>query len=188
MISLFRKFALSAALIAAASVGFAHEDDALPHSHWRPQPSDPAWVVQAAQFHGHLGPWVVAGARLGMAAAKAVEAKSHFEAEVICEGPFEKPPQSCFLDGIQLGSGATLGKRSLQVVNAKSLVVRVRNPNTGERAEIRPTQKLLDLLTPSRLGRKKVEMNMADVERIARSIVVLPDEDICTVKKLEREP
>ena len=39
---------------------------ALPKPHYRQLPTDPPWLVQAVQFHGHLGPWVVTGTRLGM--------------------------------------------------------------------------------------------------------------------------
>lgn len=177
---LFRKLVFLSSLVCLAAVGFAHDDDAFPQPHWQPQKSDPAWVAQVAQFHGHLGPWVVAGARLGMAAAKAVDAKSHFDAEVICEGPFEKPPKSCFLDGVQFGSGATLGKRTIQVVNTKSLVLRITNPKTGVRAETRPKKKLLDTLESLE---KIAKPSMEQVERIARDIAAMPDEEILVVSR-----
>ena len=40
---------------------------ALPEPDYRPLASDPAWLAQTVQFHGHLGPTVVAGARLAEA-------------------------------------------------------------------------------------------------------------------------
>ena len=45
---------------------------ALPEPHFVAQPSDPPWLVQVAQFHGHLGPSVVAGTRFGLAGLRAV--------------------------------------------------------------------------------------------------------------------
>ena len=45
---------------------FCYAEDRLPQPHYRPQPSDPAWLATVVQFHGHLGPSVVAGARMGM--------------------------------------------------------------------------------------------------------------------------
>ena len=56
-------------------------------------------AAQVVQLRGHLGPAVVAGARMGMAGLRAVEAEGYFDVELACEGPFAKPPQSCFLDG-----------------------------------------------------------------------------------------
>ena len=38
----------------------------LPQPRYERKPSDPAWLVQVVQVHGHLGSAVVAGARMGM--------------------------------------------------------------------------------------------------------------------------
>lgn len=55
--------------------------DRLPTPHYHRQPSDPAWLVTVVQFHGHLGPSVVAGARMGMIGLRVVEAKGYFDVE-----------------------------------------------------------------------------------------------------------
>ena len=72
----------------------------LPLPHYHQQGTDPAWLKYAVQLHGHLGPMLTFGARIGMAALRAVDAKGYFDVEVTCEGPFVKPPESCFLDGM----------------------------------------------------------------------------------------
>ena len=51
----------------------AFTEDRLPQPDFHRQPSDPAWLATVVQFHGHLGPSVVAGARMGMAAAFSIE-------------------------------------------------------------------------------------------------------------------
>lgn len=87
----------------------ADSTDRLPQPDYQRQPSDPQWLANMVQFHGHLGPAVVAGARMGIIGLRAVEAKGCFDVEVTCEGPMAKPPQACFLDGVQVATGATLG-------------------------------------------------------------------------------
>ena len=87
----------------------------LPQPHYHQQETDPAWLKYAVQLHGHLGPMLTFGARMGMAALKAVNAKGYFDVEVTCEGPFVKPPESCFLDGIQISTGTNLGKTKFTV-------------------------------------------------------------------------
>ena len=149
-----------------------------PHYHSK-KATDPAWLDHMVQLHGHLGPWVVAGARLGMAGARAVDAKGHFDAEVTCEGPFEKPPRSCFLDGVQLGSGATLGKRTIHVVDGKQIVVRVRNRRTNKAVEVRLSRKLIDLLEPKEPADRGEEY----YEQMARDIAAMPDEELLTVSR-----
>ncbi len=111
---------------------FALADNRLPTPDYHGQSSDPEWLSQVVQFHGHLGPAVVAGARIGMIGLKAAKAKGYFDVEVICEGPLAKPPQACFLDGIQVATGATTGKRTLTWVPGEQLAVRIRNTRTGE--------------------------------------------------------
>ena len=164
----------------------------LPQPEYSRQPTDPPWLVQVVQFHGHLGPAVVAGARMGMAGLRAVDAKGYFDVEVRCEGPLAKPPQSCFLDGIQMGTGATLGKRTLDWVPADELVVKVKNVQTGKSAELRPTAALLELLAsfkprPKNLDPGKTDHRAPDehLEAIARKIAALPAKDTVTIEGVD---
>ena len=69
------------------------------------------------RFHGHLGPYAVLGYKMGKMAC-----------EKLGSDPFEKtvhvstgttPPISCIIDGIQLGSGCTLGKGNITVTSEK---------------------------------------------------------------------
>jgi formylmethanofuran dehydrogenase subunit E len=157
-------------------------DDQLPSPHYDRQKSDPDWLAQAVQFHGHLGPSVIAGARIGMIGLRAVGAKGYFDVEVTCEGPFAKPPQACFLDGLQVGTGATLGKRTLTWVKADRTVVRVKNTRTGKTAELRPTPTLTTLLASFKphpqAGPGSDEQQL---EAIARKIASLPENEVVTI-------
>jgi len=162
--------------------------DPLPQPDYGRRADDPAWLARVVQFHGHLGPAVVAGARLGAAGRRVVEAKGYFDVEVSVEGPLEKPPQSCFLDGVQVATGATLGKRSLHWTPAEKIVVRVKNAQTGKTAEVRPTPKLLELLAAFKPRPKSAETDKtrqdadAHLEAIARKIAAMPEAELAMVK------
>jgi inosine-uridine nucleoside N-ribohydrolase/formylmethanofuran dehydrogenase subunit E len=65
-------------------------------------------------FHGHLGPYVVLGYRMGMLALKRTASTGHFGISAEVHSILEPPP-SCLIDGVQLGSGCTLGKRNITV-------------------------------------------------------------------------
>ncbi len=159
--------------------------DRLPQPHYNRPSSDPAWLATVVQVHGHLGPSVVAGARMGMIGLRAVEAKGFFDVEVTCEGPLAKPPQSCFLDGVQVTTGATLGKRNLQWVQADRLTMRIKNTRTGKTAVLRPTPALLELLASFKPQPKAGDDHghEADeqLEAIARKIAVMPEREVATV-------
>jgi len=174
----------------------------LPKPHYQHKDTDPDWLAYAAQFHGHLGPWATAGARAGMAGRAAVGADGYFDLEVTCEGPFQAPPRSCLLDGLQVTTGCTLGKRNLHWVEAEEVLVRMKNTRSGKQVEIRPTATLLELLTsfkprPKAQTADKGEDHDHDhdhdhehadahredpLEAIARKIARLPENEILSVK------
>ena len=64
-------------------------------------------------FHGHLGPYVYAGLRMGKFALGALNANPHFGMEVDVWCP-AATPRSCMLDGIQFSTGCTLGKQNIR--------------------------------------------------------------------------
>ncbi len=173
----------------------------LPKPHYRPDASDPKWLVSAVQFHGHLGPWAVAGLRAGMTGRKAVGAEGYFDIEVTVEGPMVKTPESCFLDGLQVSTGATLGKRNLKWGKADEIVVRVKDTHTGTVAKLRPTQVLMQLLTSFKPRPKTAEDEDEDaddhdehdehddradreLEAIARKIAAMPEKELFRVTLL----
>jgi len=185
-----RTIALCTILLTATTVWAQQPAPQLPQPTYHKKASDPEWLPYVVQLHGHLGPWVVAGARMGMAGAKAVDAQGHFDTVVICEGPFSKPPQACFIDGVQLGTGATLGKRTIHYVKSDEVVLKVKNPRTGKSVEVRPTKKLLDLLNPvvpkqdDPQADKKIAQNreMERIEQVSRDIAAMPDAELLTIK------
>lgn len=165
----------------------------LPDPHYDFEPNDPAWLKQAVQFHGHLGPWAAAGVRLGMAARDAAGTKGYFDLEVIVEGPFAQPPKSCFLDGVQVATGATWGKRNIEWKPADEIVVRVRNLRTGLVAEARPSDELIKLATSFKPKPKvsgavepsaEEERHDEELEALARKIAHLPADSLGTVTLL----
>jgi len=122
----------------------------LPKTQFKLNPSDPAWLGAAVQLHGHLGPWLVAGVRIGAAGLRTAGADGYFDVDVNVEGPLALPPQACFLDGLQVATGATLGKRNLKWVEAPRLVVRVKNVRTGKTVVIRPTTAMMEWIGSAR--------------------------------------
>jgi formylmethanofuran dehydrogenase subunit E len=61
-------------------------------------------------FHGHLGPYVVLGYKMGKMARERFPEKIYAN---VYTG--NKPPLSCLVDGIQLSSSCTLGKDNITV-------------------------------------------------------------------------
>jgi len=129
------------------------------------------------------------GSRMGMAALQAVDAKGYFDVEITCEGPFVKPPASCFLDGLQITTGATMGKRNLEWVKGDKIVVHVKNTQTGKTATLQPTEAFLALLShpmtdskgESDSKKREQSRNHHLSDELSRKIAAMPERDILTV-------
>lgn len=73
----------------------------------------------AVRFHGHLGPFLALGLKAGLFANE-VLGKDCFKTRAIVETE-PKPPYSCFVDGVQVATGCTMGKRNIKIKRGKSL-------------------------------------------------------------------
>jgi len=88
-------------------------------------------LESAKQFHGHLGPYLALGLRLGRTLIAELKPRPHFGMEVSVRGPMAPPPR-CVLDGLQLSSGCTFGKGNLSLAEGDHVVVTGANKDTGQ--------------------------------------------------------
>lgn len=89
-------------------------------------------MSQAVKFHGHLGPFLVLGLKIGNEAIKKLKAQMYFGILVRVEGA-DKKPKSCLIDGLQLATGATFGKGNIKKRAAKFIKVSVKNLKNNKR-------------------------------------------------------
>jgi formylmethanofuran dehydrogenase subunit E len=78
----------------------------------------PEELVPLKRFHGHLGPYVVIGYRMGKLARERFKGKM---TAVVFTG--KHPPMSCLIDGVQFTTGCTLGKNNIVVRDGNAPVV-----------------------------------------------------------------
>ena len=78
----------------------------------------PEELIPLKHFHGHLGPYVVIGYRMGRLARERFSGKM---TAVVFTG--SHPPMSCLIDGIQFTTGCTLGKNNIVVRDGHQPVV-----------------------------------------------------------------
>jgi len=66
------------------------------------------------RFHGHPGPFLALGIRMGLLALSLLGSRGH--RGIVAEAETgTKPPLSCMVDGIQISTGCTTGKGNLSV-------------------------------------------------------------------------
>lgn len=132
-------------------------------------------IEELARFHGHLGPFIVLGYRMGRyALSRLGNDPFALAATVRCSG---EPPESCLLDGIQLGSGCTMGKRNLELAVSDEIAVEFRR--AGGRAIC---------LRPGPYRERRSEFDGPDpelaLENFAEAMFTMPDRDLFTVRDL----
>lgn len=74
-------------------------------------PSLPDEMLAVKKFHGHLGPYVVLGYRMGLMARQRYPERIY---AIVHSGT--KRPLSCLADGVQMSSCCTLGKSNITVM------------------------------------------------------------------------
>jgi len=125
-------------------------------------------------FHGHLGPYLVLGLRMGMVAVEMLKPKGLHElsATVWTE---TSPPQSCILDGIQVSSSCTLGKGNIRVKESRRTKARFRKGNRI--VVIGPTEKATRLLS-----RISADSPQLELQKIALALDRMPERKLFTIK------
>jgi formylmethanofuran dehydrogenase subunit E len=78
-------------------------------------------IKKAAGFHGHLGPFLVIGVRMGSLAKKIlnVNAGENNKFRVTARLPL-LTPFSCVIDGIQATTQCTVGNQKLRIENSQA--------------------------------------------------------------------
>jgi predicted amidohydrolase len=129
----------------------------------------PLRVLEA--LHGRLDPWAVAGLRAGMAARHALRRDGHapggLAADVRCPAH-----AAAFLDGLQVGSGCTLGRSNLRVAEGP-------DAEASFRAGGRTVRVLLRTGQAKRLEAAASERELADR---ALDVYAMPEAELLEVR------
>ena len=132
-------------------------------------------LKSATSFHGHLGPYLVLGLRMGLLANRILQPRGLHDLSVTVWTK-RSPPESCLLDGIQVSSGCTLGRGNLRVKNASRIRARFRKGNHS--LLVKPTEETAKLLR-SVSGRTTKNR----IEEIAVTLGSMPQKALFTVKR-----
>ena len=128
-------------------------------------------LARAIQFHGHLGPFLIIGIRMGAIARSVLTAQNHDDLTVVMfVNP--RPPASCTVDGVQVSSGCTLGKGTIRVSESANQVAgKFQAGNRICTVTVKP--KLLNwLLDGLRNATEK------EVLEMAKAMMARPDEEL----------
>lgn len=97
------------------------------------------------RFHGHLGPFLVVGLRMGILARERLgnpDPVHSLEALVELEN---RRPVSCLIDGIQVSSGCTLGKGNIKVREGEGISAVFRSGGKSVKIILKGKESILDM-------------------------------------------
>ena len=136
-----------------------------------------ALMEKAADFHGHLGPFLVIGVRMGNMAKRILERNSgENKLQAAAKIPF-LTPFSCVLDGIQATTKCTIGNQKLKIENSqKEITVRFELKNSHKAMKVSVNPRLVEeLMNKFSEG--------ASNEELAQEIAHIPESKLFTIEK-----
>jgi len=122
----------------------------------------PEDLKRLSDFHGHLGPYVLLGFRMGLVARKYFPGRFY---ATLFTGT--EPPISCLIDGVQFSSCCTLGKGNLTVKEGGRPMVRFYDGlRSLEMSPLETIQKRIDMVSSYEAGEKlSIELHqLSDLE------------------------
>jgi formylmethanofuran dehydrogenase subunit E len=133
-------------------------------------------IDNAQKLHGHLGPFLVIGVRMGMIAKKALSVSDDqcglLKASV--KVPLF-PPFSCLIDGIQASTSCTVGNQRLTIENSEEICVNFAKQNADRTVKITLTSKINEEL-------KKKFSECSLTEKFALELARTPEDQLFSVE------
>jgi formylmethanofuran dehydrogenase subunit E len=137
-----------------------------------------AAIVEAVKLHGHLGPFLVVGVRMGGVAKRVFsqDAETSVRFQVTAKVPLVVP-FSCTIDGIQAATHCTLGNQRLRMENTqKQIVASFRAENSDHQVRIS--------VIPSVIRELMRKMSAGiDNDELAREIAAMPERQLFTIEQ-----
>jgi len=133
-------------------------------------------ISNAQKLHGHLGPFLVIGVRMGAIARRALSVPddqcTSLKANV--KVPLF-PPFSCLLDGIQAATDCTVGNQRLVIEDSEYICANFTEPSASKALKITLNPRIAE-----ELKKKRAEGSLT--EKYALELVNTPENQLFNVK------
>lgn len=135
-------------------------------------------LKKAAEFHGHLGPFLVIGVRMGLIGVRELKAKENDNKLRVTAMLTYHVPFSCVIDGIQVATKCTIGNQKLKLIDS---------PEIAAEFELQQREKVTVTVNPttfSRLKNRLLSENVSqeETQKLASMIASMPEEELFTIE------
>jgi formylmethanofuran dehydrogenase subunit E len=137
-------------------------------------------VRKAKEFHGHLGPFLAIGVRMGQIGLSELGPGEHTDSLRVLLKVSPSVPYSCVVDGLQISTKCTVGNQRLHIENAEKIEAKFKDLNKGQSVTVSPQPAVLAMLKEQTIGKSLSEKKLS---QLAWTIASMPEKDLCAVKK-----
>jgi len=134
---------------------------------------------RAEEFHGHIGPFLVLGVRMGLIGVRELGAKENKETLHVTAMLKHSVPFSCVVDGIQVATKCTIGNRKLKLRSSSGIAARF---------ELQRGEQITVSVNPTAFERLKNELlseNVPpkEVRKLAHLVASMPEEELFIIRR-----
>jgi formylmethanofuran dehydrogenase subunit E len=136
-------------------------------------------IKKAADFHGHLGPFLVIGVRMGLIGVRELEVKGNDEMLHVTAMLKYSVPFSCVVDGIQVATKCTIGNKKLRLRSSSGIAARF-ELQRGEQVTV-----AVDPTAFERLKNELLSENVPpeEVQKLAYLLAHMPEEELFIIRR-----
>jgi len=136
-------------------------------------------MKKAADFHGHLGPFLVIGVRIGFIGVRELGVKEKDKKLRVMAMLRNSVPFSCAIDGIQVATKCTIGNRKLKLRSSSGIAARF---------ELQRGEQITVSVNPTAFERLKNELlseNVPpkEVRKLAHLVASMPEEELFIIRR-----
>ena len=136
-------------------------------------------LKRAVEFHGHLGPFLVLGLRMGLAGIRELNAKRGEKKLLVTAKLKYSIPFSCAIDGLQIATECTIGNKKLRLKNYSGIAANFKLED-GKQVTVAVNPALFEMLK-RQLPSESVPCE--EVRKLARLVASISEEKLFTTSR-----
>jgi len=135
-------------------------------------------IERATEFHGHLGPFLVIGVRMGLIGLREFGIEKNDGNLRITAMLKDSVPFSCVIDGIQVATKCTIGNQKLKLIDSSKLAAEF---------ECQQREKVTVTVNPATFNRLRSRLlsenvSQEETQKLAHMIAFMPEEKLFTIE------
>ena len=120
-------------------------------------------LEKAAEFHGHLGPFLAIGVRIGLVGLRKIGPHTWDQLNVSLSLPLHVP-FSCIIDGLQVTTHCTVGNQKLALEDSSSIQARFKRTSDSMEVIVALRESMFEEMKSELLGEAILE---EEIRRLA---------------------